>query len=346
MSLWLNAWVAALALLAIAVVGSCAVEESPAGPPRCEPSVELEVERGLKQGYKALVARDPRTARKAFAAVVKRARHHPEAQSGLRQAERLERAVGQLNTRMAVMLAGHPVAVAASVNSERMRYEEEMARRALRGRVDGGRPDTRPVPFQTRKKGSGDVVGALDAPSARHAIELIVLHDTFTSDARMFFVESSEEGKSTHFLIDYDGTIYQTLDLGYAAQHTGIADVDRRSVDISIVNPVDEDRPALPSGVTAFARHLSPKTMRHGRELRQWGYTKTQMRSLRQLVNGLIRVLPQVPSRLARGPEGAVRRRLLPDHGKGFRGVVGHAQLSDKANDPSVALDWDTLQIP
>ena len=92
-------------------------------------------------------------------------------------------------------------------------------------------------------------------------------------------------------------------------------------------------------------RALSGKTMRHGREVVQWGYTDAQIRSLRQLVNGLIRALPGVPAQLARGPGGTIQQ-LLPKHGQGFRGVVGHAQLSKKATDPSVALDWDVLRIP
>ena len=325
---------------------ACAPEEPPAGPPRCEPSTELEVERGLKQGYKALVDRDTPAAREAFTKVLKRSPGHPDARNGLRQVEHLKRNSGQLSARMVAMISGRPVAIAASINSERMRYEEEMARRPMRGRINGGRADKLPVPYAVRRKADKGQVNPEDGVAVRALIDLVVLHDSYTVDARTFFVESSEEGKSTHFIIDYDGTIYQVLDLGRAARHTGLASVDRRSVDVTIVNPVDRDRPALPSGVLNLKRPLSAKTRRRGKEWVQWGYTEAQMRSLRQLVNGLVRVLPRVPPKIARGPQGAALETTLPNHGAGFRGVVGHAQISEKANDPSVALDWDSLKLP
>ena len=331
--------------LGLAMV-ACSVEEAPVGPPRCEPSTELLVERGLKRGYREIVNRDSRAAEKAFREVLKQAPGHPEARSGLLELERLGRSAALMNSRMAIMVAGRPAPMSASVNSERMRYEEEVVQRPMRGRIDGGRRRApRPMPFASRTTSRGEVVDVLDAKAVRNTIDIIVIHDTFTDDARTFFVESAEEGKSTHFLIDYDGTIYQTLDLARAARHTGLADVDRRSVDITLANPVDRDRPALPSTATGFSRALSGKTMRHGREVVQWGYTDAQIRSLRQLVNGLIRALPGVPAQLARGPGGTIQQ-LLPKHGQGFRGVVGHAQLSKKATDPSVALDWDVLRIP
>jgi hypothetical protein len=58
-------------------------DETPAGPPRCEPDPELTLERHLKAGWRAVAERQPEQARALFDAVLAREPGHPEALRGL-----------------------------------------------------------------------------------------------------------------------------------------------------------------------------------------------------------------------------------------------------------------------
>lgn len=328
----------------VAIVG-CSEEQAPLGPPRCEPLGELRVERALKQGFRALSARQSDNAQKAFQKALETAPRHPEALQGLREAEQLERHGGQQHTRMVAIVAERPYAIPASVNTERMRYEETVVRRKLRRRQHGADGPPRPVPFTHRRSQDPKTTKTPPTAFVRDTLDLIVLHDTYTSDARTFFVESGEEGTSAHFLIDYEGTIYQTLDLVYAAKHVSNKEIERRSLAVVMVNPVDQDRPPLPDGISEPKRQLSNPVSRHGKSVRQWGYTRPQMRSLRQLVNGLIHLFPKLPAHLPRATDGKILVGLIPESDLPFKGVAGHAHFSKRATDPTVGLDWESLKI-
>ena len=114
--------------LGLAMV-ACSVEEAPVGPPRCEPSTELLVERGLKRGYREIVNRDSRAAEKAFREVLKQAPGHPEARSGLLELERLGRSAALMNSRMAIMVAGRSgSAFAAQIGTMKLTEEIDAMR--------------------------------------------------------------------------------------------------------------------------------------------------------------------------------------------------------------------------
>jgi len=53
------------------------------------------------------------------------------------------------------------------------------------------------------------------------------------------FVFLGTTSGSTHFYVDWDGTIFQTLDLAWEANHVEMTPIDRRSISIDLVNPVD-----------------------------------------------------------------------------------------------------------
>ena len=69
----------------------------------------------------------------------------------------------------------------------------------------------------------------------RQVVQQVVVHyDAAGTSARCFEILQDRRGLSSHFLLDADGTIYQTLDLKERAWHAGTA--NDRSVGIEIAN--------------------------------------------------------------------------------------------------------------
>lgn len=74
------------------------------------------------------------------------------------------------------------------------------------------------------------------------AIDVGVLHWDVTLNARETRKVLAQRGLSTHFVIDWDGTIYQLVDLAYPAWHAGTDVVNNRSVGVDLNNPVYPSR--------------------------------------------------------------------------------------------------------
>jgi len=70
------------------------------------------------------------------------------------------------------------------------------------------------------------------------AIDMGVLHWDATLKARKTRKVLADRGLSTHFVIDWDGTIYQLVDLAYPAWHAGTTAVNNRSVGVDLNTPV------------------------------------------------------------------------------------------------------------
>src|SRR5262249_13106183 len=67
-------------------------------------------------------------------------------------------------------------------------------------------------------------------------LDLVVVHyDVAWTSRNCFKVLHDVRGLSCHFLLDVDGTLYQTLDLVERARHAGV--VNDRSVGIEIAHP-------------------------------------------------------------------------------------------------------------
>ncbi len=334
-------------LLLVAVVICAALfgctEESdlPLGPPGCEPARELELERALKAGFRALAEGKQKDARQLFAAVEKAAPGHPEAFLGERLAS--ERGLIEARESLAsssagsLSISGELVPVDLPIEHGRLDFEETRALAPLRHARDKSFPVFdyfRPRPLE----------GGRDKQALERLVDLIVLHDTHTQTARESFVELEGAGGSTHFLIDWDGRIFQTLDLALEANHTRIADYDARSVSIDLVNPVDATRlPPLPEPSGAREeRPMSEPTNVQGQEVQHWGYTAAQLDSLERLVRALTAVLPRIPRKvLANLPVNErVPREVLRDASV-VTGVVGHLHLSPRATDPGAGFPWE-----
>lgn len=328
---------------------SCETTETPAGPPRCEPRNELILERALKEGYRALFEGEPARAREAFEKVLELEPNHPEARAGLRalsggRPPRSDTGARATPPRGGALLAGRRLTMPVPINSERYRFEEELERaRSMMAEAD----EPRPVGSWFRKRSDSDeaTVEPSDYDKALGLIDLVILHDSRTHTAREAFNNLARRHKSTHFVVDYDGTVYQTLDLGWEADHTDISSVDRRSVSVDLVNPVTTERPPMHEGADeAHRRPLSNFVHIHGREHQHWGYTKAQWTSMLALIEGLVARLPALTPDLPLTEGGEVVMTSLPAHAESFKGVLGHLHVSRRALDPGAGFDWAGVQ--
>jgi len=190
----------------------------------------------------------------------------------------------------------------------------------------------------------------------RRHVDLVVIHyDAAGTSRRCFEVLHDERGLSAHFLIDLDGTIFQTLDVRERARHAG--SVNDRSVGIEIANlGAYEDHNELQElynllyidsdgRPTTDAPPYEPITgLTQNRRLHQIPFTDAQYDSLAGLIRSLAQALPHIRLTAPRHANGNVLDAALPpDDLDRFRGIVGHHHVTDRKLDPGPAFDWARL---
>lgn len=215
--------------------------------------------------------------------------------------------------------------------------------------------------------------GGWDLPLLQEKVDQFVLHyDVCGTSAQCFYILHDRRGLSVHFMLDVDGTIYQTLDLKERAWHSTKA--NDRSVGIEIANigayrtgarenvlskwyEKDESGAAkliFPSSVrgrekftdlTLRPRKSEPvKGQLHDREYEQYDFTQQQYDALIKLTAALTEIFPNMQADAPRTPEGKVFDRTLSDEQwASFSGVLGHYHVQSNKTDPGPALDWEYL---
>ena len=223
-----------------------------------------------------------------------------------------------------------------------------------------------------KERGEGGAVlvepDSADLLRLREVVDQLVIHyDVAGTSARCFRVLQDVRGLSVHFLLDLDGTIYQTLDLRDEAWHATKA--NPRSIGIEIANlgayppgkakPLDEAYrvdaagpyvvPPEPLRTPGFvARPKRPERIRgtvQGVELEQHDFTPQQYASLAKLAAALCTLFPKISPDAPRDPEdlgGRVRTSALSDEEfESFRGILGHLHVQANKQDPGPAFDWE-----
>ena len=179
-----------------------------------------------------------------------------------------------------------------------------------------------------------------------HIWQIALHHDVTTSAADTFNVLCTR-GLSTHFVVNYDGALYQFMDCYHVAWATG--DNNNHSIAIDMNNPVyPELRDTDPaSGMREIYQgkvNGSVKTM--------LGYTEPQYDTIIALIKALISPVnvpgeePWIPLPVVAkscfppiAENGDVINRLLRDS-VNFHGFLGHYHCSANKWDPGPAFDW------
>ncbi len=206
----------------------------------------------------------------------------------------------------------------------------------------------------------------------QNAVDMFVVHyDVCGTSQTCFKVLHDRRGLSVHFMLDVDGTLYQTMDLRETAWHA--RQTNSRSIGVEIAQigayPINEagnktlsrwyregidgTRLTLPKepgelGVkTPGFRGRPARDARvlgrvQGEALQQYDFTPEQYDSLVKLTAALCRHFPKIEPDAPRDMEGRVlTERMTLDHEAVFQGVVGHYHVSKQKIDPGPAFDWE-----
>jgi N-acetyl-anhydromuramyl-L-alanine amidase AmpD len=213
--------------------------------------------------------------------------------------------------------------------------------------------------------------GGWDLPTLQRVVDQFVIHfDVCGTSRQCFNILQDHRDLSVHFMLDLDGTIYQTLDLKERAWHATTS--NSRSVGIEIANmgsygadeknPLDEwyakgadgqVRITIPpefgdGGIRTpgFVGHPArPELIKgtiQGRDLEQYDFTPEQYRALARLTATLCKVLPRIKCDYPKNEQGKLIQEKLPDAElQSYEGVLGHFHVQTDKVDPGPAFQWD-----
>jgi len=213
--------------------------------------------------------------------------------------------------------------------------------------------------------------GGWDLPLLQRVVDQFVIHfDVCGTSRQCFKVLHDMRDLSVHFMLDLDGTIYQTLDLKERAWHATSS--NSRSVGIEIANmgaysadgknpladwyakePNGQTRITIPAaygdgGIRTedFVGHPArpePVTgMIQGQELVQYDFTPQQYQALIKLTATLCKAFPQMKCDYPKDAAGQLIRQKLPAADlKSYQGVLGHFHIQTDKVDPGPAFQWD-----
>jgi len=168
--------------------------------------------------------------------------------------------------------------------------------------------------------------------SASQAVirQFILHHDGCPTAESCFDVLHNERGLSCHFLLDNDGTIYQTLDLSFMAFHA--AGFNAGSVGIEMCNRGDAKRD--PTYYSRKRQRRDVATCRiHGHTYLAFDYTEAQYEALKALARGLVKALPNLPAEYPQDSPGYQSWGVL-NGVHGYSGLLGHYHTTRRKWDP------------
>lgn len=213
--------------------------------------------------------------------------------------------------------------------------------------------------------------GGWSLAQLQEVVDQFVIHyDACGTSRQCFKVLHDGRNLSVHFLLDLDGTVYQTLDLKERAWHATTS--NSRSVGIEIAHigayrpgrsaPLEEWYPAggggkiriparwgdgglrTPGFVGRAARPELVRGVLQGSDLVQYDFTPEQYQALIKLTAALCRVFPRIPPDYPRDAEGQfVPAKLADPQLERFQGVLGHLHVQTNKVDPGPAFQWDHL---
>lgn len=211
-----------------------------------------------------------------------------------------------------------------------------------------------------------------DLPALQTYVDQFVFHYDGEGFSRRCFDILQRRGLSAHFLLDLDGTIYQTLDLRERAFHA--TESNSRSIGIEIAN-IGAFAPDKNKELTAWyqrdgegnpvvtipkelgdphflrpeftARPIQPNLIEgkiNGRVVRQYDFTPEQYAALIKLTAAIHRVFPLIKLDQPRDSEDQpIREKLTEESLLKYQGLLGHYHIQTNKVDPGPAFDWERV---
>lgn len=164
--------------------------------------------------------------------------------------------------------------------------------------------------------------------------QFVIHHDGCSSADMCFNVLQNERGLSCHFLIDNDGTIYQTIDLALMAYHA--AEWNTNSIGVELCNRGDALRePNLyQSGKHGPKRNVK-KVKINNHTILAYEYTPQQIDAMTRLGRALQRLLPNLPAEFPQSSPGQASWDTMPASASfRFAGYIAHYHLTTQKWDP------------
>ncbi len=161
--------------------------------------------------------------------------------------------------------------------------------------------------------------------------QFVVHHDGCPTAAVCFNVLHNERGLSCHFLIDNDGTIYQTLDLAYMGFHA--AGLNANSIGVELCNRGDAKKSPGYYNKKKGPKRTVTACKVHGHTYLAYTYTEPQMDAFRELARGLQKILPNLPTEFPQSSPGQQSWGVI-ERVKSFSGYLGHYHITRQKWDP------------
>ncbi len=241
----------------------------------------------------------------------------------------------------------------------------------VRGLRTPNRYSMRRSKLLTEEELNGVRGGGWDLPLLQRVVDQFVIHyDVCGTSRQCFNILQDHRDLSVHFMLDLDGTLYQTLDLKERAWHATTSNT--RSVGIEIANmgaygenshrALDEwytkdqnggARISIPAqfgdgGIRTkgfVGRPARPELVAgriQGKDLVQYDFTPEQYRALIHLTAALCKVFPKIKCDYPKDQNGKLIPEKLPDEQlNAYEGVLGHYHLQTDKTDPGPAFQWD-----
>jgi len=212
--------------------------------------------------------------------------------------------------------------------------------------------------------------GGWELSLLQSVIDQFVIHfDSSGTSRECFKTLHDKRGLSIHFMLDLDGTVYQTLDLKEQAWHATSSNGRSIGIEISNVGAVeiggknrlsewyvqDSDgavRISIPAHVGESGLRKQDLVLRparaelvagqiHDKELVQYDFTAEQYEALIKLTAALCKVFPKIKCDYPRDESGELVTRKLPDEDLArYQGLIGHYHIQTNKVDPGPAFQW------
>ena len=211
--------------------------------------------------------------------------------------------------------------------------------------------------------------GRWTLPLLQQVVDQFVLHYDQSGTSRRCFRTLTDRCLSVHFMLDLDGTIYQTLDLKERAWHATTSNT--RSIGIEIANRGAYATPDNPALTQSYARDADGRTRIklppdhgvrtpgfiarpssdapiagriQGEDFVQYDFTPQQYESLIKLTATLCQIFPELRCDFPRDAAGLLIREKLPNvELNKYRGLLGHYHVQANKYDPGPAIQWERV---